>query len=266
VGLEGGPPALFRENAAVYSPDFSLFSYPVGGVTVIERVADGARWTLANGARSISFSPDGEMVAWTGEESGPPFDTARRIVWVARFDGSEARQVSTVFGGGLVGWFPDGQHLLVSGRLRPEEDAQTIWSFPINGETPTDLVRGRRIRGIQLSPEGGWLAYQVTFSTDATGNGLWVANLETGTSTLLHLFGAYRWREEGRLLVIPLEMGATSHQLLQVDAESGEIRALTDPAVTPFKVANGDWSVSPDGRHIAYVSAEDHSIWALTLP
>jgi Tol biopolymer transport system component len=56
------------------------------------------------------------------------------------------------------------------------------------------------------------------------------------------------------------------HRLWQVDVESGAATPLTDAAITPFKIANGDWSVSPDGRHVAFVSASDNNIWLLTLP
>jgi hypothetical protein len=52
--------------------------------------------------------------------------------------------------------------------------------------------------------------------------------------------------------------------LWQVQAGGGQPEPLTDPAVTPFKVANGDWSVSPDGQHIVFVSAADHNLWLLT--
>jgi Tol biopolymer transport system component len=38
-----------------------------------------------------------------------------------------------------------------------------------------------------------------------------------------------------------------------------------DPDVTPFKIANGDWAVSPDGRHVTFVENRDRNIWLLTL-
>jgi len=30
-------------------------------------------------------------------------------------------------------------------------------------------------------------------------------------------------------------------------------------------IANGDWAVSPDGRHVAFVESQDRNIWLLTL-
>ena len=47
--------------------------------------------------------------------------------------------------------------------------------------------------------------------------------------------------------------------------ETGEVRRVADPDVTPLKVANGDWQVSPDGHHVVFVESGDRNIWLLTL-
>jgi Tol biopolymer transport system component len=44
------------------------------------------------------------------------------------------------------------------------------------------------------------------------------------------------------------------------------MQPITDPSITSFKIANGDWSVSPDSQMIAFVSADDGNIWILELP
>jgi hypothetical protein len=49
-------------------------------------------------------------------------------------------------------------------------------------------------------------------------------------------------------------------------AGCGQVQALTDPAVTPFKVANDDWYISPDGGRVVFISALDRNIWVLDLP
>ena len=65
---------------------------------------------------------------------------------------------------------------------------------------------------------------------------------------------------------MPLDLSQPVHRLLQVEAASGQVQSVTDPAITPFKIANGDWSVSPDGELIAFVSADEGNIWLLELP
>jgi len=268
VDLQGGSPRFVTDKLGVYSPDRQLFAYPQGGLAYVERVADRQRWTIPNGGRAVTFSPDGEHLAWTGGQSGPPYDTARRQVWISRYDGSQERALVSVFGGGFAGWFPDGR-LLVSGRIDPNESGEAFWVLdPLDGNL-REIARGSRLRGGSLSPQGSWLLYQVTFSENPHENGLWVANTGSGERIRLELYGAARWRDDGRLLVIPLDLQAGLHSLWQVDLQQGDAaaaRLLVDPLVTPFKVANGDWTVSPDGAYIAYVSAQDQNIWLIRLP
>jgi len=40
---------------------------------------------------------------------------------------------------------------------------------------------------------------------------------------------------------------------------------LTDPSTLKFKITNNDWTVSPDGRKVAFVSSNDYNVWLLTL-
>ena len=81
----------------------------------------------------------------------------------------------------------------------------------------------------------------------------------------LEVVGGYHWRDASHLLIIPLEMDVPSHRLWEFDAETGQAYPITDPAVTPFRVANGDWRPSPTGDHIVFFG-EDESLWLLTLP
>jgi Tol biopolymer transport system component len=246
----------------IYSLDFSLLAYPKGGETVVERLADGQQWTIPSGGRAVSFSPDGSLVSWTAGQAGPPFDTAQRQVWTSRSDGSRVRQVIAVMGGGLAGWFPDGR-MLVSSQNGGES---TYWAVSPQDGSAEKILQSLRLRGAALSPDGAWLAYQVVFSGDLTADGLWLANTHTGQRMRLDVFGAYRWRDSGRLLIIPLDLTSASHLLWQVDAASGKAEPLTDPELTSFKVANGDWAVSPDGQKLVFVSASDQNLWLLSLP
>jgi Tol biopolymer transport system component len=265
AALAGGAPELFTDRLGFYSADLQLRVFPQGGQTVVERLADGQQWVISSDGRSVSFSPDGAWVAWTGGQDGPPFDQPVRVVWVSRSDGSEAREVIRLYGGGFSAWFPDGR-LLVSGRLDPAEETQAYLAVPLSGEAPVELARGERLRGGLISPQGTWLVYLVTFSENPGENGLWLANTTTGEKRRLEIFGAYRWRDDGRLLVVPLDLTQPVHRLLQVEAASGVAQPLTDPQLEPFKIANGDWSISPDGQKIAFVSAADHNIWLIELP
>jgi Tol biopolymer transport system component len=103
---------------------------------------------------------------------------------------------------------------------------------------------------------------------DLSQNGLWLARTDGTERRQLdrELFGAYHWRDSARLLIVPLQPDATSHELWEYDIETGGARRITDSERAPFKIANGQWSVSPDGRHVVLVGVGDHNLWLLTLP
>jgi hypothetical protein len=76
-------------------------------------------------------------------------------------------------------------------------------------------VRAERLRGGLLSQDGAWLAYYVALDEDPAQNGLWLVRSDGSTRRKLDrdLFGAYQWRDAGRLLVIPFRPEAVSHEL-----------------------------------------------------
>jgi len=265
VSLQGRGVELYTERLGIYSPDMSLLAFPQGEQTVVERLADGQRWVIPSGGRAVSFSPDGTQLAWSAGQVGQPLDTARREVWVSQVDGSQAQLLVQLYSGGFAGWFPDGR-LLVSGRLDLNEPLPGLWAVSPQDGSQSLLARGERLRGVNISPGGSWLSYQMVFSANQEENGIWLVDTHSAEKRRLDQFGAYRWRDDGRLLLIPLDTSQPFHQIWQVDAATGQAQPLTYPAITPLKIANGDWSVSPDGTKIAFVSATDNNVWLLELP
>ncbi|MBL8056173.1 MAG: hypothetical protein JNK29_05710, partial [Anaerolineales bacterium] len=65
---------------------------------------------------------------------------------------------------------------------------------------------------------------------------------------------------------VPLEATGGSHRLVEIDTAAGTQTALTDPRVTPFRIAAGDWALAPDGRRLVFVNAADDNLWLLELP
>ena len=277
LDLQGGAARLFSERVALYSPDMQLIAYPSNGRTYVERPVDGRRWLIPSAGHAVSFSPDSFLVTWTISTDGP-FDQAQRAIWVSQFDGSQARRLDAPTGGSFSAWFPDGR-MLISARLDEPQSGLILWALAPQEESAAasepqahkllEITTDGRLRGFSLSPDGRWLVYMLTFASDPAQNGLWLADLqnpESSAARRLEVFGAYQWRDAGRLLVIPQEPGAPAQRLLQIEAVSGAVSALTEPGILSFKIANGDWRVSPDGRHIVYVSAVDHNLWLITLP
>jgi Tol biopolymer transport system component len=263
VPAAGGPARFVTDRLGFSSPDGRYLAYPESGATYIE-AQTGERWVAPSSGRPVSFSPDSTRIAWQIAYSTVNFDRRQVEIKIANVDGSEARTVLTVAGGGLVDWLPDGQRLLISGR--DESDRQDYYAvYDLGSDTLTPLISAAELRGASLSPTGEWLAYLVTFSGDTAADGLWIVPLAGGEPRRLDLFGAYRWRGAGELLVIPLEPGASAQRVMVVEAGTGAARALTDPAITPMRIAGGDWALSPDGQEIVFVATEDRNLWILEL-
>ena len=265
-------PELVTERIGFYTADMTFLVELSEDTTVIERLADpltgtgSARWSVPADGRLISISPGRTRIAWQVSDEDLPFERRVTEVWVANLDGSDAQAVATLPRGGFGGWISDDV-LLLSGRESLESQEHILYAFSLTSSRTTDLVRAERLRGGLLSPDGAWLAYYVALDEDPAQNGLWLVRTDGSTRRKLDrdLFGAYQWRDAGRLLIIPLRPEAVSHELWELDVSTGETRRLTDPDVTPFKIANGDWAVSPNGQHVAFVESRDRNIWLLTL-
>ena len=269
-GAANGP-ELRTERIAFYTSDLSYAIEYGGNQTVIERLdaplgETSERWTVPAGGRSISLSPGHTRIAWQVSNENVPSERSVTELWVANLDGSEARSVATLPRGGLVGWLSEDV-LVLSGRESVESRDTVVYSFSLLDGTKVELIHAERPRGYALSADRRWLAYYITFSDNRSENGLWVVRTDGSERRQLdrELFGDYAWRDARHLLLIPMRPDATFHELWEYDAETAEVRRLTDPTITPFKIANGDWDVSPDGRLVAFVSSSDHNIWLLTL-
>lgn len=267
------PPTLITSTIASLSPDQRWSVAQTRERTTLTRLEDGQTFDVPSAGRAVSFSPDGAQIAWqvgggpNNAAGGPPADPSNKI-HVAAVDGSGDRQVIGLENGSLAGWL-DERQLLIRVRQGRDSDVDQLQALPLDGRPARTIFTSERLRGVSLSTDRSWLAYTVSGSTTAGANGLWIAATGEGGAPprrLDGLFGAFRWRDGHRLAIIPFEPGASSHRVVEMDAATGAQRGLTDPAVTPFRIADGDWSLSPDGRHLAFVSAADDALYAIALP
>lgn len=268
VPLTGGSPQFISDRPGYFSADGQYIVYPKNFHTYIQNTVTGERWEppLTEG-RFVAISPNNAFIAWQVNSSVFNFDGRAVDIWVANLNGSSPYQVAHLLGGGLNTWFPDSQRLLVTNRDFAGADPQLTILNIVDGSL-TPLVQAFNLRGVSLSPQGGWIVYQIAFSGDPTRDGLWIISSDGTQNTRLDVFGSYRWRSETQLLIVPLNTTnvSASQQLLQFDITTSTLQPVTHPDVTPFRIANGDWIVSPNGSQVVFLSADDRNLWLLQLP
>jgi Tol biopolymer transport system component len=262
-------PALAFRQLGPFSTDLSLAVNLENGRTVVERIADGVKWTIPNDGRRVSFSPDAKRIAWTVGEDFGNFDVRRGDVYVANVDGSNPKLVATRYGGGLQAWMPDSSRLLIAGKSNRNEPKIKLSILNLADGKVTDVLEVERSRGITLSPDGKRGILLIAQAQNQADNGVFLLSLDGGASPAqrLNFFGAYKWCDATRLLYVPIETSAPSDALWRLDVTTLKAERLIAPSADgPFKIASGDWDVSSDDRRIVFLSARDRNIWTVTLP
>jgi hypothetical protein len=266
VKVTGGAPQLVSQQIGITSPDGRYLAFRNDrGQTIVRNISTEADSVIDNDGLPVYLSPASQRLAWA-ESAQVGTLVTRVVVHVAAVDGSDAHQLVTVFNGGISGWLDD-DHLLIAGRKEPEATAVTLFSIDVNTNLQVDIASEQRMRSVRVAPGGQWVLYAVTLDPDnAANDGLWIISADGTQRYKLAVVGSAQWRDPSHLLVIPLEINAPSHRLWQFDAGTGQAGAITDPAITSFRVAGGDWSVSPDGKYVVFLNEVDEALWLITLP
>jgi len=166
-------PALSRTQI-VFSYAGDLWSVPREG-------GEATRLTTAPGVETDAvFSPDGSLIAFTGEYDGDV------DVFVMPAEGGEPRRLTYHPGEDeAVGWTPDGKRVLfVSSRAVPNDGAR-LYTLPVaGGGLPDELPLPIALEG-SYSPDGSHLAYVPLFQWQEAWKRyrggqtkkIWIANL-----------------------------------------------------------------------------------------
>lgn len=267
ISVNGGAPQLVTRDIGLPSPDGRYIAYLNDDEeTIVQEVASGTQWVIPDGGRRVYFSPGSTRLAWTETVTVGGFDDQSTTISISNLDGTDAHVLTTVYGGGIVGWLDDDR-LALAGKDQPGEELTRLFILSVVDGARLDLAQNQRLRAASVGPAGQWILYTVTFDPDSPEeDGLWVISTDASRHYKLAVVGSARWRDATHLLIIPMEVDAPSHRLWQFDAATGEAVPLTDPAVTPFRVQAGDWSVSPTGEYIVFLSADDQALWLFNLP
>ncbi|SMO82975.1 S41 family peptidase [Gracilimonas mengyeensis] len=143
---------------------------------------DAIRLTSNIGGESYPhYSPDGSMIAFTGEYSG------NEDVYVIPAEGGSPKRLTWHPGDDIVtGWTPEGEILFRSSRDGHPTQLNRIWKVSTEGGTPEVLPIPRAATG-EVSEDGQYIAYNpITFWDPEWRNyrggqaqPIWIVNLES---------------------------------------------------------------------------------------
>src|SRR5581483_1882826 len=139
------------------------FAY-ANNIWVVDRAGGNARrLTTFQGLTSDPhFSPDGKLIAFTGEYAG------NADVYVVPAEGGEPKRLTWHPGADDVqGWTPDGKNIMFSSSRASWSPTATskFWTVPVEGgvEEPLPLPRGNQGK---ISDDGAHIAYRMNTSWD----------------------------------------------------------------------------------------------------
>ena len=248
-------------------------------------------WDVAR-LRSVGdaeASPDGRHVAYTLSVPRDPFEEENGAAWselhVVGPDGVARPFVSGQANVGHLAWTPDGGRIAFLDE-RGDDEHDALYAIPLaGGEARRVLAHATGIEEYAFSPDGRRLAFLATeeepeeaeeleekgfdaevFEEEWRPVRVWIAELgddgaANGEPRALALEGSaseLSWSPAGDRIAVALAPTALidDHYMRRrvhvVDPESG---AVTGRVANPGKLGAVAWS--PDGRHLALVSAAD---------
>jgi tricorn protease len=153
AGAAADPAPLLLQKPSV-SRTHVVFSFAGDLWTVPRAGGDAQRLTSGVGRETEpSFSPDGSLVAFTGEYDG------NVDVYVVEATGGIPRRLTWHPAPDRVsGWTPDGSEVLLRSNRASFHHFDRLFAIPLTGGLPRELPLPRAVQG-SLSPDGARLAY-----------------------------------------------------------------------------------------------------------
>jgi hypothetical protein len=264
----GSLPAVLHEVGGEGGDGRRYVARPQGAVSVVTDHQTGLEWPVDTGGNPVLVAPDGSGLVWFEAPGGREAVDSLNAFHAAGIDGGGGHAIGGLWGGRVLSYLPDSQSVLALGRTEREVAQYSLQRIRTADGSVTELARGPWLSDVALSPDGAWVAFMTSLDREhPEANGVWVAPTDpaSGGPRRLEFAGAYRWRDAGRLILIPQLPGQTQNALIEVEAGTGASRLLYEPAQLAIRVANNDWSIAPGGRYLAFRSAADLSIWLVDL-
>lgn len=247
--IDAGPVNLAGQAPPpITSPDGTHTLTRLNGQIVIRRVTDNAEWTVDSSDTLPAFSTDNRRLLWLASGTAGATDDPPVEAWISDADGANRRLIRAAENLS-AGWL-DATRLLLT---RRDEITTTLSVYDTTTDSEFTLGAWDWLRGLSIAPGGGRLMFYRVY--DENAGGIYTISTEQGAAAeRLPFFGAWRWRDADSVFYLPFIPGAAYHTLSYYHIPSGDNRAFITDA---FLVANGDWSVAPDGRRIIFLNALD---------
>ena len=133
AGIGAGDPAISRahDRMAFVQTRNSLTLHPLDSTFTSAAVLASSFWDF-----DAQFSPDGRQLVFSSSRSGEAVE-----IWIARADGSAARQVTRGPGRwqGSPTWSPDGRQIVFDSQ--GEDGHWAIWTIDADGGAPHRVTR-----------------------------------------------------------------------------------------------------------------------------
>jgi tricorn protease len=178
----------FQPTKLLRSPTVSVtqiaFAY-ANNIWVVDRAGGHARRLTSFQGQTTNphFSPDGKLVAFTGEYAG------NADVYVVPAEGGEPKRLTWHPGADTVqGWTPDGKTIVFASSRATwaPSAAPRFWTVPVEGGVEEPLALPRAYQG-KISPDATHVAYRMNNSWDeerrnyrgGQNRPIWIVDLKT---------------------------------------------------------------------------------------
>jgi Tol biopolymer transport system component len=190
---------------------------------------------VGDGYVDLSFSPDGQSIAFTSNQSG------NKDVWIVPAEGGEPRQVTLTAEDDIwLDFSPDGREIVFTSGTPDNVD---LWVVPATGWTARNLVDWPTNEGDpQWSPDGERIAFTSSRTHEDLTRSIWVMPAGGGEATYVAAGQMPDWSPDGKTLLF-----IRGNDIWSIPAAGGKPARLTqtqDEEIRP--------RFSPDGSHILF--------------
>jgi len=245
---------LFASRVRMQS---DIWRFPVSG-TPAENVSNGARITHQTGqVQTPSASPDGSEVVYLSDNGG------HVNLWVAKVDGSSARQITferdpaVVIG--IPVWSPTGDRIVM---IRSQGGVNSEWLINPDGSSQRELVP--RGAGAAWSRDGKWLYYFTPKSANESSTCIDKIPVDGGKAVRVRCDGANVAVAANGSAIYYAPHVSRPGEIRQAQPEDGADRSFVRIAPTRIPLVPQGFALSPDDGWLAMPlkDAGTANIWA----